>query len=526
MVVLKGKAQTQVSSPLSIAPKSESTLQKEALSFSQLLQGFASIGKVVKGEKNPQETQTASVDITTKQETTKTTKVSKKENETQDTLVASTKKSTPKTLADLMQVSTETSSQKLEKNEIALNPQITTKLTPSELKTLVNEAKEYLKAKIMQTDGFKNAEIAALPKTLRGLTQVAQKLGLEPSKITIEEVKRTITLPAKELNVQNLQGQKKEESSTLVSEETALKTKGQTSKTAKVQTQTQQTAQIQTPQDEKVQQVVEKVSEHKAHQSLKETPLFKAQTPTEITTQEIVSAKAVAFEMKKPKEKAEDNLKLLLRAQTSQKSETGLTADFSVASAKLIAPQLVQTQAHTQAVHNLESFLQGKSSEESNTVAKLETTLQAKTESFEVKINEAKQMMKYLSTDIKTAIEDYKSPFTRVKVQLNPQRLGEIDLTVVQRGKNLHVTLSSNNAAINTLAMNVNDLRLQLTNNGIQNATLNFSSNSQGQEGSAQGQQNSQQRREEAHKEYLHRQSEETHEEILSSLEIVVPHYA
>jgi len=137
-------------------------------------------------------------------------------------------------------------------------------------------------------------------------------------------------------------------------------------------------------------------------------------------------------------------------------------------------------------------------------------------------------MIKYLSNDVKSAIEDYKSPFTRLKLQLNPQRLGEIDLTVVQRGKNLHISLSANNTAINTLAMNVADLRVQLQNSGINNATLNFSNNPQGQDGSASQQQSShqQEQRRSAHKEYSYSERQEAHEEIVNSLEIVVPHYA
>ena len=134
-------------------------------------------------------------------------------------------------------------------------------------------------------------------------------------------------------------------------------------------------------------------------------------------------------------------------------------------------------------------------------------------------------MVKYLSQDVKTAIEDYKSPFTRVKVQLNPQKLGDVDLTIVQRGKNLHVSLSSNNAAINTLSMNANELRAQLTNNGINNATLNF--NNQDSNNSQAGQQEQhRQREQQAQDEYNYFDNEEQSEEILSSLEIVVPNYA
>jgi len=140
-----------------------------------------------------------------------------------------------------------------------------------------------------------------------------------------------------------------------------------------------------------------------------------------------------------------------------------------------------------------------------------------------VKLNEAKQMMKYLSSDVKTAIEDYKSPFTRVKIQLNPQKLGEVDLTIVQRGKNLHVNLSSNNAAINTLSMNVNELRTQLSNNGINNATFNFSNQSDSSNSSSQ--QQSRQHGRQAEKEYSYFENEESNERVLSSLEIIVPQY-
>ena len=145
-----------------------------------------------------------------------------------------------------------------------------------------------------------------------------------------------------------------------------------------------------------------------------------------------------------------------------------------------------------------------------------------KTEKLEVKINEAKQMIKYLSQDVKTAIDDYKSPFTRIKVQLNPNNLGEVDLTVIQRGKDLVVNLSSNNTAINTLAMNSNDLKTQLSNSGINNATLNFSNSSQNEQQQSSNQQNQRQ----AQKEYNYFENEEQNEEILSSLEIVVPSYA
>ena len=215
-------------------------------------------------------------------------------------------------------------------------------------------------------------------------------------------------------------------------------------------------------------------------------------------------------------------LKSLLNADKALKQDTTLTSDFSVASAKVIAPKATRENSNA-----FESLLKGDSTDASN-VSKLDGLTTSKADSFEVKLVEAKQLTKYLSQDIKTAIEDYKSPFTRIKVQLNPQRLGEIDLTIVQRGKNLHINLSSNSVAINTLAMNAQDLKTQLANNGISNASLNFNNSSQSDQSGANQQQQHQQKHQDqkAQDEYNYFETQEKNEEILSSLEIVVPHYA
>ena len=394
---------------------------------------------------------------------------------------------------------------------LELNPKITQNLSIKELKNLIADAKEYLKEKIVQSDGFKDAQIKEIPRTLKGLSELAQKIGIDISKITIEEVKIKTTIPVElkntlkeEIKLQ-VQSDVKELKST-PKEQGALK---------EIKTK------VAVAVDEKNQviQIVEdkKIEVPKQTILAKETPLFKAQTPSEHTTEQLVASKQFKVEEKTPKTRADETLKLLLRGEKLSQANSILTADFSVAIAKVIAPT-----ATSEATKALEGLLHGDSGESSNS-SKIDGLSTLKTDSFEVKLNEAKQMIKYLSNDVKTAIEDYKSPFTRVKVQLNPQKLGDIDLTIVQRGKNLHISLSSNSTAINTLSMNANELRTQLTNNGINNASLNF--NSQDSSHSSAGEQE-QHRQQQANKEYSHFKNEEHSEEILNSLEIVVPNYA
>ncbi|MEA2100110.1 MAG: hypothetical protein U9P72_08270, partial [Campylobacterota bacterium] len=65
----------------------------------------------------------------------------------------------------------------------------TTYLSTKGLKALVADAKEYLKSKIIQSDGFQKSEIKELPKTLKGLSTLAEKFDINVSKITLEDVK-------------------------------------------------------------------------------------------------------------------------------------------------------------------------------------------------------------------------------------------------------------------------------------------------------------------------------------------------
>ena len=386
----------------------------------------------------------------------------------------------------------------LKSESLEINPKllesISDKLTVKEVKSLIIEAKQYLKSKITQTEAFKKSEIKDLPKTLKGLVSVAKKLGVDLSKITIEEIQSKEIKPKQTLNILD-SSIKKDIKASLDSE------------TKKIQNNIKTTEeQIKLPKD------------------ILKQPIFQEKfvNKKEFSTAELIQAretKEFKVETKKPKSKADETLRMLLSGDKIEKKTVSLNPDISVASAKIIAPEM-----KSEVTKGLESLLHVEPSESNSKGENLITTHKA--DSLEVKLNEAKQMVKYLSQDVKQAIEDYKSPFTRIKVQLNPQKLGEVDLTVIQRGKNLIVNLSSNNVAINTLAMNVNELRVQLNNNGINNATLNFNNNSQSEQQSSSGQQNNHNEQRQAQKEYNYFDNEEQNEEILSSLEIVVPSYA
>lgn len=547
MISFDLKSEPKTASPLSYSSKKD----EPKLSFSELLKG-------ANKEKDNKVVQNGTLVLS----------LNDKEAQLKPSAKTVTNIPSKETLSSLLKGSEvtkidETKAPILNKESVELNPKLMQNLSIAEMKSLIGDAKVYLKDKIEQSDGYKKSQIKELPSTLKGLAEVAKKFNIDISKITIEEVQiknlKAELLPAQvpketlkdmketaafvvkeaakvevskiqEIAKSEIQGLKEaikielpqnktslvSEKNTLKAEETLVlhsdvKTKAaKNSAVLQVNEKNSETPRVEDKQQELPKQLVQ----------LKETPLFKAQERTEHTTEQFVQTKQFKTEEKTPKQKADETLKLLLRGEKPSQNAVALTPDFSVATAKVLAAN-----APTEGAKSLEQLLRGESNENTAT-SKLDGLTTLKADSFEVKLSEAKQMIKYLSSDVKSAIEDYKSPFTRIKVQLNPQRLGEVDLTIVQRGKNLHVNISSNNVAINTLVMNANELKAQLTNNGIQNATLNFSNNAQGDNSSSFGGGQSRQNEQKAREEYNYFGEEEANEEILSSLEIIVSQYA
>ena len=587
MILVPTKAESVASSPLSLTSLKD---EKPTLSFSELLHGardskdektpqngsfVLSLGADTKELKLPVEKAMQDLKLPLKlagkesvltiEQTPKDEKLSiqLQSKGLKPSLEENVKKSPQKeSLSSLLKNEDKALEQDIKALE--LNPKITQNISTVELKVLISDAKKFLKDQILDSVAYKKAEVKDLPKTLKGLAQMAKTFGIDISKITLEEVKSTVKpaiaqklgevqdkkveiKPAIAQKLGEVQDKKVEIKPTIaqnqarateLSEEKQvaslkvvpitededipeIKVKTTKIKSAIPQDNPDAMRELKVKEDTKDTKESIRIDDKKTEiiKEVKATPLFKAQEKLEHTTEQLVQTKQFKVEQKTPTSRADETLKLLLRGEkpTSMDTNLGLTKDFSVATARVVAPS-----ATTEATKSIEQLLRGDLGED---VTKTDALTINKADNFEVKLNEAKQMMKYLSQDVKTAIEDYKSPFTRVKVQLNPAKMGEVDLTVIQRGKNLHVNLSSNNTAINTLSMNVNDLKVQLANNGIQNATLNFSNTSQNGEQNAQQQQNRQNERQ-AREEYNYFENEEQNEEILSSLEIVVPNYA
>lgn len=381
-----------------------------------------------------------------------------------------------------------------EKETLLVSKEVFGTLSENQVKTLIQKAKDYLKNEITAKNPEYQNDSKPLPKTLGGLVQLADKLGLEPQKITLStlitepeekvafapeilskplfDVKAIATLPSKIA----------EDTSTLETITQLLsefKNKDQKSSTSSVN---------------------ETTTSDKSEKNEKE-PL-----------------KALLQTIEQPLKHNSEN-----SSASTDKAESAITP--------------LTTAATTPKSDLLISLLQGsnetketKSEATNSTKIDGETPRTAhipKAESLEVKSKEASQSMRYFASDLKEAVQEYKPPFTRLTMKLNPEKLGEVEVTLVQRGNNVHVNIQSNNTnSVAFLAHNATELKSQLASQGITNATMNFMSGGDSQNNQQQGQQQQQQGQQNRFRAYESFEELQLNEEQLSALEIIIPHYA
>lgn len=355
-------------------------------------------------------------------------------------------------------------------------------LSDDQVRSLIHRAKEYLKNEITSKNPEYLTDPKSLPKTLGGLIQLADKMGLEPQSITLSafgnDTEDRPSFPPELLS------------------KPLLETKAIAALPAAA-------VQEESP--------IEAITQLLSTLKNKESKNTKTAT-SELSVKEMV-------------EKVETQpLKTLLQNIDKRETENISTIDIKTSSTAA-----VQTKSDT-----LIALLQGsndlqESKNEGVNTLKIEgegaKALHApKADSLEVKTKEASQSMRFFAGDLKEAVQEYKPPFTRLTMTLNPEKLGEVEVTLVQRGNNVHVNIQSNNAnSVVFLAHNATELKAQLAHQGITNATMNFMSGGEGQTPQQHPHQEHHQNRFRSYESF---EELELNEEQISALEIIIPHYA
>lgn len=98
-----------------------------------------------------------------------------------------------------------------------------------------------------------------------------------------------------------------------------------------------------------------------------------------------------------------------------------------------------------------------------------------------------KETLQYFSQDLKEVVDQYKAPITKLSITLNPNNLGEVEVTLIQRGNNLHINFNSNANAMNLFIQNQAEFKNSLVNMGFTGLEMNFSDQGKREQNQNQG---------------------------------------
>lgn len=98
-----------------------------------------------------------------------------------------------------------------------------------------------------------------------------------------------------------------------------------------------------------------------------------------------------------------------------------------------------------------------------------------------------KETLQHFSQDLKEAVDQYKAPITKLSITLNPNNLGEVEVTLIQRGNNLHINFNSNTNVMNLFIQNQAEFKNSLVNMGFTGLEMNFSDQGKREQNQNQG---------------------------------------
>jgi len=388
-----------------------------------------------------------------------------------------------------------------------LHPQLRQGYSADDLTPIIAEAKAFLKQQITDISKVQGIILDrdALPKTLQGLAVLAEKMGIDVSKMTLETLQTK--LPDPSVGDDMLAILKPREKSTEYSTQALVRFKSDYHESeGGVQ-------RVKVPQDTP--------DKHEALKTLLHEPLPR--------TKEVARQETLKTPMMPASEASTAPLgtKPLVAASQPPTVPAMPAAVFDGLHEKVRVASSGNT-VDTDVLRQLHTSLGGDTSRssyaddvksETRTLSIAPVQIAGK-ETLELKVKDAKQMVAHVATTLKEAVENYKPPFTRITMQLNPAKLGEVDVTMIQRGNNVHINISSNNSAIAILAQHSVELKNQLANNGLSNATMQFNTGGGEQQRQSQHQHNMM----EAYEKYANAEGDDAHD-IMTSLELIVPRY-
>lgn len=236
--------------------------------------------------------------------------------------------------------------------------------------------------------------------------------------------------------------------------------------------------------DEKITQSVLKSNEPQVQKA--QSPQIQPITPkTQPKAQNSVENKGTtskeSFEKSLQSELSKENLSTnTINTSVESKNPTNLESLMSKLQSKLnadttsTAPQTLSERQGEQVAKADEIDFGISSDDNSELNAALKDLSQVSRSELKSDLN-LKETFRNFAQDFKEQMQAYKPPITRFNITLNPSNLGEVEVTLVQRGQNLHISFNTNTSTMNLFIQNQAEFKNSLVNMGFTGLEMNFS---------------------------------------------------
>lgn len=240
--------------------------------------------------------------------------------------------------------------------------------------------------------------------------------------------------------------------------------------------------------DEKITQSVLKANEPQTQKA--QSPQIQPITPkTQPKAQNSVESKGTtskeSFEKSLQSELSKENLSTnATNTSVESKNPTNLESLMSKLQSKLNADTTSTTSVQTLSERQSEQVAKAdetnfaiSSDDKSELNAALKDLSQVSRSELKSDLN-LKETFRNFAQDFKEQMQTYKPPITRFNITLNPSNLGEVEVTLVQRGQNLHISFNTNTSTMNLFIQNQAEFKNSLVNMGFTGLEMNFSDQS------------------------------------------------
>lgn len=240
--------------------------------------------------------------------------------------------------------------------------------------------------------------------------------------------------------------------------------------------------------DEKITQSVLKANEPQVQKA--QSPQIQPITPkTQPKAQNSVENKGTtskeSFEKSLQSELSKENLSTNAQnTSVESKNPTNLESLMSKLQSKLNADTTSTTSVQTLSERQGEQVAKadeidfGISSDDNSELnAALKDLSQVSRSELKSDLN-LKETFRNFAQDFKEQMQTYKPPITRFNITLNPSNLGEVEVTLIQRGQNLHISFNTNTSTMNLFIQNQAEFKNSLVNMGFTGLEMNFSDQS------------------------------------------------